>query len=81
MLYLLVMLLFFVAVVPFVIVGEETKRKLKKVFILAVAILVAKLSHPGAKGTALRVYTTAGFPGFLWRTPRRGALLARSVWL
>ncbi|BBF63874.1 MULTISPECIES: MFS transporter [Acidithiobacillus] len=100
MLYLPVMLLSFVAMVPFIIVGEA-KRKLKEVFVLAVAILVAsvvwmalsghniwsiaialflffvgfnileaslpslvaKFSHPGAKGTATGVYTTAEFFG------------------
>nr|RNF64402.1 MFS transporter [Acidithiobacillus sulfuriphilus] len=100
MLYLPVMLLSFVAMVPLIVIGEA-KRKLKEVFVLAIAILVAavvwmalsshslwaiavalflfflgfnvleaslpslvaKFSHPGAKGTATGVYTTAEFLG------------------
>ena len=100
MLYLPVMLLSFVAMVPFIIVGEA-KHRLREVFVLAIAVLlaaviwmalsnhsiwsiatalflffvgfnvleaslpslVAKFCHPGAKGTATGVYTTAEFLG------------------
>ncbi|MBU2804223.1 MFS transporter [Acidithiobacillus ferridurans] len=100
MLYLPVMLLSFVAMIPFIIVGEA-KHRLREVFVLAIAILlaavvwmalsnhsiwsiaialflffvgfnvleaslpslVAKFCHPGAKGTATGVYTTAEFLG------------------
>lgn len=100
MLYLPVMLLSFVAMVPLIVIGEA-RRKLKEIFVLAIAILVAaviwmalsshslwsiagalflfflgfnvleaslpslvaKFSHPGAKGTATGVYTTAEFFG------------------
>ena len=100
MLYLPVMLLSFVAMIPLIIIGEA-KHRLREVFVLAIAILlaavawmalsnhsiwsiaialflffvgfnvleaslpslVAKFCHPGAKGTATGVYTTAEFLG------------------
>ncbi|WP_348550489.1 MFS transporter [Acidithiobacillus sp.] len=99
-LYLPVMLLSFLFMIPLIIVGEA-KRKLKEVFLVAIALLIvagilmavsyhslttiaialflffvgfnvleaslpsliAKFSHPGAKGTATGVYTSSEFFG------------------
>ncbi len=100
MLYLPVMLLSFIAMIPFIAIGE-TKRRLKEIFVFAITVLlagvilmaishgsipwigfslflffvgfnileaslpslIAKFSHPGAKGTATGVYTSSEFFG------------------